>query len=67
LNFQPVPAKRKPRTAKRAKEDLSRIERAAKRKEQKEQGMFDGRFRPRVVKNRKRYDRKRKDDAKPDE
>lgn len=39
------------------------IERAAKRAEQKAAGVFDGRFRPRVVKNKKRYSRKRIDPA----
>lgn len=42
------------------KKDLAAIDRAAKRKEQKEQGAFDGRFRPRVVKSKKSYSRKRK-------
>jgi len=41
------------------KKDLLAIDRAAKRKAQKEQGAFDGRFRPRVVKSKKRYSRKR--------
>lgn len=53
-------ARRKRSTVKVAAQDLSRIERAAKRKEQKEQGVFDGRYRPRVVKNKKGYTRKRK-------
>ena len=35
-------------------------ERAAKRAAQKAAGAFDGRFRPRVVKSRKRYTRKPK-------
>lgn len=39
--------------------ELDRIERAAKREAQKAAGAFDGRFRPRVVPGRKRYDRKR--------
>jgi hypothetical protein len=42
---------------------ISAIERAAKRAEQKAAGVFDGRFRPRVVKNKKRYTRKRADPA----
>lgn len=33
------------------------IDRAAKRSEQKEAGVFDGRYRPRVVKSGKRYKR----------
>lgn len=44
-----------------SKKDLAAIDRAAKRKAQKEQGAFDGRFRPRVVKSKKRYSRKRTD------
>lgn len=52
--------RRKRPSAKAVAADLSRIERAAKRKEQKEQGVFDGRYRPRVVKNKKGYTRKRK-------
>lgn len=52
--------RRKRSTVKVAAQDLSRIERAAKRKEQKDQGVFDGRYRPRVVKNKKGYTRKRK-------
>jgi len=39
--------------------DRDRIEREAKRAEQKEAGVFDGRFRPRVVKDKKKYTRKR--------
>ena len=42
------------------KADLDRIERAAKRAAQKAAGALDGRFRPRVVKNKKTYSRKRK-------
>lgn len=49
-----------PRKPKKAM-PISAIERAAKRAEQKAAGAFDGRFRPRVVKNKKRYSRKRKD------
>ncbi len=48
-----APKKRAP------KKDLLAIDRAAKRKAQKEQGAFDGRFRPRVVKSKKRYTRKK--------
>lgn len=46
------------------KADLDRIERAAKRDAQKAAGALDGRYRPRVVKSRKTYSRKRngKDD-----
>ena len=47
-----------PRKPKKAT-PISAIERAAKRAEQKAAGAFDGRFRPRVVKNKKRYSRKR--------
>lgn len=36
------------------------IERAAKRAEQKAAGVFDGRYRPRVVKSGKRYQRRPK-------
>lgn len=36
------------------------IERAAKRAEQKAAGVFDGRYRPRVVKSGRIYSRKRK-------
>jgi hypothetical protein len=46
--------------AAKAKKDLLAIERAAKRAEQKEQGAFDGRFRMRVVKDKKKYSRKGK-------
>lgn len=55
-----MPPRRKRPSAKAVAADLSRIERAAKRKAQKEQGAFDGRYRPRVVKNKKGYTRKRK-------
>jgi hypothetical protein len=41
------------------KKDLVAIDLAAKRKAQKEQGAFDGRFRPRVVKDKKRHSRKK--------
>ncbi|MBP7407970.1 MAG: hypothetical protein KA941_04350 [Flavobacteriales bacterium] len=40
------------------KKDLDQIERAAKRAAQKAAGALDGRFRPRVVKNKKKYTRK---------
>lgn len=43
----------------RAKKDLLRIERAAKRAEQKAAGALDGRFRTRMVESKKRYKRKR--------
>ena len=46
--------------AAKAKKDLLAIERAAKRAEQKAQGVFDGRYKPRVVKDKKKYSRKRK-------
>jgi len=36
------------------KKELDAIERAAKRKEQKEAGAMDGRFSPKVVPNKKR-------------
>lgn len=45
----------------KVKKDLLALERAAKRAEQKAQGVFDGRYKPRVVKNKKKYSRKRKD------
>ena len=45
------------------KKDLDKIERAAKREAQKAAGALDGRFRPRVVKSKKSYTRKRKDPA----
>ena len=48
------------------KKDLLAIDRAAKRKAQKEQGAFDGRFRPRVVKSKKSYSRKKPPDADPE-
>ncbi len=40
------------------KKELDAIERAAKRKEQKEAGALDGRFRPKVVPSKRRYRRK---------
>ncbi|MDX9749849.1 MAG: hypothetical protein RBT71_02060 [Flavobacteriales bacterium] len=44
------------------RKELDAIERAAKRRAQKAAGAFDGRFRPRVVPNKRRYSRKRKAD-----
>ncbi|HOY28044.1 MAG TPA: hypothetical protein PLR96_03655 [Flavobacteriales bacterium] len=38
------------------KKELDAIERAAKRQAQKEAGALDGRFRPKVVPNKKRKD-----------
>lgn len=55
-----------PRAAK-AKKDLLAIERAAKRAEQKAQGAFDGRFREKVVKDNKKYSRKRRHKDPPPE
>jgi len=43
------------------KKELDAIERAAKRKEQKEAGALDGRFRPKVVPSKKKYSRKGKE------
>lgn len=40
--------------------ELDAIERAAKREAQKAAGALDGRYRPRVVKSRKAFSRKRK-------
>lgn len=40
--------------------DLDRVERGAKREAQKAAGALDGRYRPRVVKSKKTYTRKRK-------
>ena len=45
--------------------DRDRIERAAKRSEQKAAGALDGRFREKVVKSKKVYSRKRKPKADP--
>jgi hypothetical protein len=42
------------------KKELDAIERAAKRKEQKEAGALDGRFREKVVPSKKKYKRKPK-------
>ncbi len=52
--------------AAKAKKDLLAIERAAKRAEQKAQGAFDGRFRVKVVKDKKKYSRMRKRKMDPD-
>jgi hypothetical protein len=41
------------------KADLDKVERAAKREAQKAAGALDGRFRPRVMKSKKRYSRKK--------
>lgn len=41
------------------RKELDAIERAAKREAQKAAGALDGRFRPRVVKSKKGYSRKR--------
>jgi len=50
------------------KKELDAIERAAKRQAQKEAGALDGRFRPKVVPNKKeRAKRKRRKDIDPDE
>lgn len=38
------------------------VERAAKREEQKQQGALDGRYREKVVPDKRRYSRKRKTD-----
>lgn len=40
------------------KKELDAIERAAKRKEQKEAGAMDGRFRPKVIPSKRTYRRK---------
>jgi len=53
-----------PSAKKKKAAPISAIERTAKRAEQKAAGAFDGRFRPRVVKSKKRYSRKRDRDAK---
>lgn len=44
------------------KKDIAQIEKAAVRQEMKEQGAFDGRFRSKVVPNKRKYTRKRKKD-----
>jgi len=43
-------------------EDLDKIERAAKRKAMKDQGALDGRYRGKVVPDKKKYNRKKKND-----
>lgn len=43
------------------KKDLDAIERAAKREEQKAAGALDGRFRPKVVPNKKRKPPRKRD------
>ncbi|MBL0128498.1 MAG: hypothetical protein IPP83_13820 [Flavobacteriales bacterium] len=50
-----MPAKKKRIT----KADLDKIERAVKREAQKAAGALDGRFRPRVIKSKKKYTRKK--------
>ena len=42
------------------KEDLTQIEKSAVRKEQKEQGAFDGRFATKSIPSKKAYSRKKK-------
>lgn len=42
------------------KKELDAIERAAKRKEQKDAGALDGRYREKVVPDKKKYTRKRR-------
>lgn len=42
------------------KKELDAIERAAKRREQKDAGAMDGRFREKVVPSKKKYSRKPK-------
>ncbi len=50
------------------KKDLLQVERGAKREEQKAQGALDGRFRPKVVPNKKRKPTpKRSTNVDPDE
>lgn len=44
------------------REDLDKIERAAKRKSMKDQGALDGRYKGKVIPNKKKYNRKRKDE-----
>jgi hypothetical protein len=44
------------------KKDVRSVVLGAKRAEQMAQGALDGRFREKVVKNKKRYSRKRKED-----
>ncbi len=43
------------------KKDLDAIERAAKREEQKAAGALDGRFRPKVVPNKKKKPPRKRD------
>lgn len=62
MNFAAMPAPRK----RRKPSPIDAIERAAKRAEQKAAGAFDGRFRVKVVKSRKRYARKKKVDESDD-
>lgn len=50
------------RPKRRKPSPIDAIERAAKRAEQKAAGAFDGRFRVKVVKSRKRYVRRKKVD-----
>lgn len=47
---------------KKKKDKLTKMRRKARREKQKEQGYFDGRFAPKTHKNKKSYDRKKKDD-----
>lgn len=42
------------------KEDLAQIEKSAVRAEQKEQGVFDGRFATKSIPSKKAYSRKKK-------
>ncbi len=44
------------------KDDLRKIEKSVVRNEMKVQGAFDGRFRGKVVPDKKKYSRKRKND-----
>jgi hypothetical protein len=55
--------------AKRKKKggELHSIEKSAVRDEMKEQGAFDGRFRPKVVPSKKRYKRKPKGGSEEDQ
>ena len=47
--------------------ELHSIEKSAVRDEMKEQGAFDGRFRPKVVPSKVRYKRKPKNDREDEE
>jgi hypothetical protein len=49
-----------PKKKQSPEKDLTAIDRAAKRKAQKEQGALDGRFRTKKVESKKRYTRKAK-------